>query len=477
MQLASHGARALTNRQMPHMLPHNTSRSIHIPSFVPRSARPSGTTVQNIFKQTRSLLNSFVSQLTKPGTLRHVPAVGRCMHASPAYVRPSVQQGLSLPARYALGRPIRAPYVPRPPTVPGNVTQVGLGTARTFCTGRSAFQALADNVPITGRAFWEADWELRLKKEKEAAMFKKYSSKKEVEKAAKRLQQSKIVLHDTVNVPTPVEESQSAALESYFIAPVTPAVTTYLLIPIAPTPTARHPLPLVPSAHSSIHPLLPFSVLSSIHNDHATHSLRVSTLFSRLDAAHVFDRGGVSTSAYGDPSGLCTVLEVKFEGRTEGEVRAIIGEAGTGWCVLEEIREHEEQSEKDSMDDILSNMSSGTATPPHVDGIDPAASFVLPTLDFSASFPASTSSWSPSVSGLSTPLSDLEFHNHWSSASSDSGSDQSFADASSHTSWDEMSVSSRRSSVGSEGWIGLGFSSHFSGRLQDEVPEPREAMF
>ena len=481
MQLASHGTRALTNWQLPQLLPHNTSRSIHIHAFLPRPVKPSGSTVQNILKQTRTFVSSFVSQLTKPGTLRNVPAVGRCMHTSPAYVRTTVQQGLSLPARHALGRPLRAPFLPRPPVIPGNVTQVGLGTARTFCSGRSAFQAFADNVPITGRAFWEADWELRLKKEREAAGLKKYSSKKENKKVArKEMQASKVVLNDVVNVASVTEEDQQAELNSYFVAPVVPAVTTYLLIPIAPTPTSRHPLPLSPPARSSIHPLLPFSVLSSIHGDHAMHTLRVSTLFARLDAGHVFDQGRVSTSAFGDPSGLCTVLEVRFTGWTESQVRSVIGEAGTGWCVLEEIRQDEEETEKDSMDEILSSMSSGTLTPPQMDVIDPAASFVLPTLDFSASFPASTSrsSSSPSVSAVSTPPSDLEVHNPWSSTSSDSGSEESFMDAASNISWDNLSVSSGRSSAESQGWIGLGFSSQFSRRLRNEnVPEPMEALF
>ncbi|KAJ3479022.1 hypothetical protein NLI96_g9350 [Meripilus lineatus] len=461
------------------MLPHNTSRSIHISSFIPRATRPSGSTVQNIFKQTRTLFSTFVSHLTKPGTLRHVPAVGRCMHASPAYVRPTIQQGLSLPARYALGRPLHGPYIPRPPVIPRSVTQVGLGTARNFCTSRSAFQTLADNVPITGRAFWEADWELRVKKEKEAGKIKKYTSKKRVAgNGNKEMQQPKLVLHESVTESSVTDNAQETELDNYFTVPAVPSVTTYLLIPIAPTPTLRHPLPLSPPAHSSIHPLLPFSVLSSIHTDHATHTLRVSTLFARLDTARVFDKGGVTTSAFGDPSGLCSVLEVKFAGWTESQVRSIIGEAGVGWCVLEEVREDEKQIEIDSMDEIMSALSSGTATPPQMDIIDPAASFVLPTLDFSASFPATTASWSPSpsVSELTSTLSDLQFENHWSSASSDSGSETSYTDASSHVSWDNMSVSSVRHS-GSEGWIGLGFSSQFSGRLHNEVPEPMERMF
>ena len=110
------------------------------------------------------------------------------------------------------------------------------------------------------------------------------------------------------------EEAEVAELDRYF--PVSPEqeVTTYLLIPLAPTPTNRLPLRDNPPLHSSTHPLLPFSLLSSLHTDHATHTLRVSTVFARLDGSRVFDNTEVSCSAYGDPSALCKILEVKFDG-------------------------------------------------------------------------------------------------------------------------------------------------------------------
>ena len=59
---------------------------------------------------------------------------------------------------------------------------------------------------------------------------------------------------------------------------------------------------------------------------------------------------------------------------------------------------------------------------------------------------------------------------------SDILSDASFSDPGSGG-WGDTLVSSRRSSVSSDDWVGLGFSSQFSGRMETEIPGPREDMF
>ncbi|KAL4248148.1 hypothetical protein ABKN59_008302 [Abortiporus biennis] len=486
MQLASHGAKAFAGRQVNNFTPLKASRSIHIPSFVPRPVKPTGSTVQTVLRQTRTLLSRFVDHLTAPGSFANV-STARSIATSPHIHRTSIKHGLSLPVKYALGRPLHSPHLPRAPAVPRSTTQVGLGTARNFSTGRPIFQSLADNVPVTGRAFWEADWELRLKEERAKLAPKKRNGKKE-NKDRGQMMQPKVSKIETTS--TSEEESRKAELDHYFPAPITPDVTTYLLIPLAPTPTSR--LPLSPSPHHpSAHPLLPLAVLSAVHTDHGTHTLRVQTLFSRLDTAHVFEDSNVTCSAHGDPSGLCTVLEVKFSGWEESKVRSILGEAGTGWCLLEEVRKDEQQAEQDEMEELMSSLTTpGSSTPPTVE-IDPASSFVLPTLDFSASFSTSQPQWTPPQSVISNPLADLEFHNAWSSASSDSDrfsdtlSDLDSADWSDDFS--AASLPSRRPSSGSEGWVGLSFSSQFSGRMLEstgnvpaweyEMPEPREMMF
>jgi hypothetical protein len=359
-------------------------------------------------------------------------------------------------------------------------------------------------VPIAGRAFWEADWEIKVQKERDMMKVKKYKGKGKENKKGKEMMKAKQEkIRATKTVEEEKQEELKTELEHYFpTAPVDLTVTTYLLIPLAPTPTSRLPLPLTPSASSSTnHPLLPFSYIAAVHTDHATHSLRVSTLFARLDAGRVFDDPHVACSAYGDPRGMATILEVKFGGWTEARVRSVLGEAGTGWCVLEEVRE-DDVTDTEAMDDALSEMSFDTghgAISPHAHHeIDPSASFVLPTLDFSASSGFSgqmDTSWSATPSPAPTPslpLSDLEFHNAWSSfqrtRSSESLSDSelSFSDIESDP-WGEAlsppAPLSRRASSGSESWIGLGFSSSFSGRVHQEQEqqrdweEPRMSMF
>ncbi|KAJ3550145.1 hypothetical protein NM688_g5104 [Phlebia brevispora] len=115
-------------------------------------------------------------------------------------------------------------------------------------------------------------------------------------------------------------------------------------------------------------------------------------------------------------------------------------------------------------------------TSPVHEEMDRSASLVLPTLDFSSSFPVETSSWArePSTHELvTTPMSDLEFHNAWTSLErdldsvSDALSDASFSDVES-AGWGSSLAPSRRSSSGSEGWVGLGFSSRFTGLEHDQ---------
>jgi hypothetical protein len=57
-----------------------------------------------------------------------------------------------------------APRLPCPPTVPRSITQVELGTARNFTTGRPILQNIADNVhnvPVASRALLEADPDMK----------------------------------------------------------------------------------------------------------------------------------------------------------------------------------------------------------------------------------------------------------------------------------------------------------------------------
>jgi hypothetical protein len=270
---------------------------------------------------------------------------------SPSLARPahfhstaqSVKASYSLPVRNALYRPLSVPRLPRPPPIPGNVTNVGLGTARSFHSARPIFQNVVDNVPIATRALWEAEWEFKAKKKEELRLRKAKAKKNVTPQKTKEMLKPK---QKPIVAETP-SEVDSSELNHYLPQPALPQVTTYLQVPLAPTPTARLPLSAQPTAGvNALHPLLPVSDIAAAHRMHRNHSLRVSTLFSRLDAANVWADPGVKVDAYAFGPGLadshpsdkqCTVLRVTFAGWTAAQVRSVTGESGQGWCNFEEV--------------------------------------------------------------------------------------------------------------------------------------------
>ncbi|KAA1477117.1 hypothetical protein DENSPDRAFT_571300 [Dentipellis sp. KUC8613] len=481
MPLASSGGlSSLLGRQASHLAqaPNIPShRSIHISSFIPRpQPRVSSSTAGRLLRTTRGLLQAFVGHLTTPGTLR-VPGAGNGFHHAVANATrgPTIRQGLSLPARIALSKPLGAPMLPRAPVVPRSIAQVGLGTARNFSTGRPIFQHLAENVPMTGRALSEADWDVR-KREEQRLRFGK-AKKAEKAKGKQAVKAEKAQFHPAAASSVSEPQDDEAEFDHYFPAAPTAGVTTYLLIPLAPTPSSRLPLHNNPSS-STKHPLLPISALSELHYDHHNHALRVSSLFARLDASRVWD-SGVACDVYGGPDGTANIMRICFSGWDANKVRGVIGESGTGWCALEEVREGEEGAETE-LEDVLSQLSaedfsSRAETERFEDNgigaghIDPAQSFVLPTLDFSASFPASppaSISLSDFPSGASTPISDIDMYSHteaWSEGISDGSG-----------SWVEPpSVSAARMPLSPSASAWMGFSSSFTERMEG----PREVMF
>ncbi|KAJ6534005.1 hypothetical protein DFH09DRAFT_1369884 [Mycena vulgaris] len=340
--------------------------------------------------------------------------------------------------------------------VPRTMTQVGLGTARNFSSGRPIFQQLADNIPIAGRAFYEADWELNMHKERE-------NMRRPAKKAAAPKQTSKQLLKAAVKPTVKSSKAPSAAaeLEHYFPAPQVPAVTTRLLVPLAPPPTARAPLPEFPPAR------LPLPALLAIHDEHATHALRVSSLFQRLDTAgRLVPRRRVHRSTPPTRSAPC--LAVTFVGWSK---------AATAY----DEHEHEEDDAFSETSSILSGFSLEDAPQVHV---DPARSLVLPTLDFSAassvyarSNSSSSRAWSDDIPIVDPPSENgwfesqaLRDENPWFDAfearadsNSDSDSDHGWLDDS-----------------GSEnGWLAppsepswLGFSSNFAQRIAEPLESP-----
>jgi hypothetical protein len=447
------------------------TRSIHIPKRVIPPSSPA-----NLVHRTRAFFSQLITQLQGQG-----PPVSRFTHSSP-----SIRQSLSLPARIALSRPLRAPCLPRAPRVPGNVTQVGLGTARNFSTARPIFQNLVQNVPVAGRTFYQVDWDLNLRKEKNSKVRRPKSAHRKVKLADKLTP-----LPEHSVLPTSPEE-----LLDYFQFPSEPLVTTYLQIPLAPTPTSR-----VPLSSSSSPRLLPLPALAKEHASHSKHAIRVSSLFRRLDAARVWQRGA-TCETFGDPSGLCIILRVRFAGWSEDMVKGVLGDAGKEWCTIQEMR---------PLGEVQSEPPDSQMSPP----VRPASSnsinemaYVMPILDFSSSIAAEDSppsSWSPmpsrprpfsdggsyyTLSSMPASVVDEESAppSSWSSmpssprSFSDDGSDYSFpaisdeesvVDISAHdpslppSTVDEWSSVARSPTTSpSSSW--LGFSSDFAARTYPE---------
>ncbi|PPQ87983.1 hypothetical protein CVT25_001062 [Psilocybe cyanescens] len=413
-----------------------TSRPIHLFSILDSLHPPHlplmPTLVRNpshrLFSASKNILQKFFSHLTAPGLRAPVHFSGQIPRASTRSLHnairgTTIQSSLSLPARHALRTNALQrqantflPCAPNPaPPRFGGVTQVGLGTARNFSSARPIFQHLAENVPVAGRALYEIDWDVEMRKEHERMRLRARNEGKKVRKTKEMIKPTQKV--EKFQPLTDSNDKVSTEDVDHYFAPCpTAAVTTYLLIPLAPTPTLRAPLPANPTTlptSAGWEPTLlpPLSYLGNVHRSHSTHALRVSTLFTRLDQANVWSRGGVHCAAYSQgqahrrlnlkpggmesDEGVCTILRVEFVGWTQAEVRSVIGESGSGWCILEEVAQDGELNDDDAMSD-MDSLSSGlyedeTAFTPHFttdieldNSLDIAQSFILPTIDVSS---------------------------------------------------------------------------------------------
>jgi len=397
MQVASHGARAVRG----HVPQLNTlpgtkigaSRSIHTSSALRFSAFPhathhtSASFTQRLLSQTKTAVGRYFSLLTTPARVGVIPTPAsfrNVAHLARSNA-PPIQETFTMRAREAVGRPFGAYHLPKAPGfTPRSVTQVGLATARNFHSSGPLFQNFVENVPIAVRAFTEADWQLETKGKQPVQMAKR----KETHDKTKTKQMAKPVETKL----QPVSETQ-AEFDHYFPSPPTTTVTN-LLVPLAPTSSSRQPLPSTPSPS-----LIPLSILLEVHASHELRSLRVSSLFSRLDSAKVWVDPGVSCSVYGDPSGLASIMKIEFKGWTKAQIRAVLGDAGKGWCLMEEFGV-EDLPESAPLSPALSGIStpfSGCSTPPYgfdeedsLTGdpssefdVDPSNSLVIPSLELS----------------------------------------------------------------------------------------------
>ncbi|KAI0293409.1 hypothetical protein BC826DRAFT_1015357 [Russula brevipes] len=474
MPLASSGLLSSTTRQALRVIhkPPNVSsaRTLNTPSFAPRPPlqQPSPFATR-VLHRTRTILNAFVGHLTTPGTLRPPGAAPRTLQSAASRM-PRIESNWSLPVRHTL------------------IAQVGLGTARNFTTGRPIFQSIADkmhNIPVASRAFLEADLDMRSRDDHALALKLKAARRRPKRRSRPAAcASSKVHFHPaaassptsvtTVMSASATEAKAPAEFDKYFAPPQFPDVSTTLLVPLAPTPTAR--LPLARTFAYDRHPLVPFLELSALRVDTERHASRVRILFEQLDAAQVWEKGA-TCEALGGARGA-SVLRIRFAGWSAYAVRGILGEAATGWCVLEEERAEEDGEQQDEAAMSMSDVGSQVA--PNDEGlaelnlrspIDPAYSFVLPTLDFSASSPIGHAT-TPAADDTPLSASDLA-SNGAPSDFFDTFSDPGYvSDGSSSGGWVEPPDALYASRTPS--WAGLSFSSAFSQRLEEG---PQEEMF
>ncbi len=326
------------------------------------------TSSRNVSYQLQKVLSRLLSHFLPSrsvavATLVHsIPNIPRGLRTSASA---SVKSSLSLPSRVALSRPFGAPFMPRGPSVANrSVAQVGLGTARNFSNGRPIFQNLVQNVPVSGRAFYEADIDFRLKNN---VRIRPPANKENKKTARKEMAKPTMSMAFPSVVSTVTEPEVETEFTTYFAEASSAPFITTLSIPLAPTGTRA---PLEPSIDNNA-----YSQVLSIHDSYTQHLIRITSLLRRLDRANVWS-GAVTVDCLDtEGDGLCRMLNVRMDGWTEEMLKKVIGEAGTGWCRIKSVP-------KVSVGSTSRPLDPSPPPPSTVDQTD----FIMPTLDFSSAF-------------------------------------------------------------------------------------------
>ena len=267
-------------------------------------------------------------------------------------------------------------------------------------------------------------------------------------------------------------------------------VVTYLQVALAATPSAR--MPFAASIDGSLDStrLLPLRAMLNTQQLFYAQSEFVSNLFRTMDAHDVWNspKGRVKVESWGDLSGLCTELRVRFEGWSEEDVRALFAGlltdgATEGWAIQELHPPGPLPERAPQLSDSLITIMADSIPPsmlvsPVLSNADLEAEmkledpwesagprFIMPQLDFSSSLstPDSPSSLSLSLTFFDESLLDHEMSDgdldHLSDAGSEAWSDTAESTVSlmsmpSVLSIDNLSASRITESVG--GWTGFG---------------------
>lgn len=274
----------------------------------------------------------------------------------------TIQQRLSFSSRIALSRPLSAAGIPRLPTIARPVHEVGLGAVRKF-SSQTTFRHAAENMSITGRAFWGADWDVETNSTRSPRTIRRTKHNKQNRIAPKR----NVSTFAARRSESPADDASQMSL--YFPHESRPEVTTILQIALAPTPTAT--LPLTSSNEATY--MLPLRSILSNQAAFQASANDVAAIFAKLDEAGVW-RNGVSIDTWGDTNGLCVELRIKFLGWPMRDVRHLLGQlADIPACALQEMHSPEESefdyndypliARHDLLDFIMPSMQTPSSLP------------------------------------------------------------------------------------------------------------------
>ena len=379
-------------------------RSIHIPSNAFGRKVPTGGLSSSKGKGVIDTARNALVQLLygkNPGPSTNSHVFRRAIHTTQP-----IRNQFSFPVRHALSTSPMS--FARPPVVRRGMTEVGLGTARKFSSTRPIFQNLVQNVPVAGRSMYEMDLDVQKKKARKIVA-KRLALDKDTKKNKEKIRSRHSTLEENFNKYFPVESSDNQD------------ISTILTVPLVPFDA--------PAPDAGIYNdqfFLPFHKTAKTFQAHGKHSLRISSLFRRLDQARVWERGA-HYEAFGSSSGslddlapssaLCTSLRIVFDGWTLEMVKGIIGEAGEGWCTIQENRIQSSVSHVGPYS--LESSRAPTPAPSFSNVWADTPEFIMPSIDFSSSFLDHTATLSPAVhplhfedialsSGNSTPwMSDI----------------------------------------------------------------------
>ena len=489
------------------------TRGIHFNAWMPRSSppprsTPTSTPFQYYYAQATRVTQStrrFFARLLEPsvpahvhgGHQPHITLQGLAQYGVHHHPNP-ILRNLSSTSKFSLAHsPVSRVYLPRGPQgfkhvgYRGLAQEIGLGTARNFSTGRTVFHHVIEkNASIGVRAFLEMDASTDLR----TVQVSRTRARKSEQKGKK--ERKRMVFKPTKPVVVKTKEEEVA---QYF-KQEEPGVVTYLQVALAATPSARMPFAASTDGSLDSTRLLPLRAVLNTQQLFYAQSEFVSSLFNTMDAHDVWNspRGRVQVESWGDLSGLCTELRVRFEGWSEEDVRALFAGLLTdgvaeGWAIQELHPPQPLQERTTQLSDSLITITGDSIPPsmlaspvfsnadleqPEMKMEDPWESagprFIMPQLDFSSSLPTPDSASSPGLSLtfdeslLEHEMSDGDL-DHLSDAGSEAWSDTAESTVSLMSmppvlSIDNLSASRITESI--SGWTGFG--SDFLGRIQGD---------